>query len=97
MFAVYAIVGFVDTGVWDLDPINHQVDFFISTSTDGLPGGSAQIVQERLGHASVQMTLDCYSHVTLSMQEGAATILDTLYGLSLKTSAMMESLRRKAL
>jgi integrase len=41
-------------------------------------GMNPKIVQERLGHSSIQMTLDRYSHVTLSMQESAATILDTL-------------------
>jgi integrase len=29
-------------------------------------------VQERLGHSSVQFTLDLYSHITGTMQEDAA-------------------------
>lgn len=41
-------------------------------------GVNPKIVQERLGHASVQMTLDRYSHVTLSMQDSAATLLDAV-------------------
>lgn len=41
-------------------------------------GVNPKIVQERLGHASIQMTLDRYSHVTLTMQESAAAVLDAL-------------------
>ncbi len=36
-----------------------------------------KIVQERLGHASIQMTLDTYSHVIPPMQADAAHIFDT--------------------
>jgi integrase len=36
-------------------------------------------VQERLGHSSVQLTLDTYSHVLPSMQEDAAARLDNLF------------------
>jgi integrase len=35
-----------------------------------------KVVQERLGHASIRMTLDLYSHVLLGMQESAAADLD---------------------
>lgn len=34
-------------------------------------GVHPKIVQERLGHSSIQMTMDRYSHVTLSMQKEA--------------------------
>jgi integrase len=34
-------------------------------------GGHPRIVQERLGHANVSITLDTYSHVDLDMQAGA--------------------------
>jgi integrase len=37
-----------------------------------------KIVQERLGHASISMTLDLYSHVVPGMQEEAAASVDTL-------------------
>lgn len=37
-----------------------------------------KIVSERLGHASIQMTLDTYSHVTPGMQEAAALKFDTV-------------------
>jgi len=35
-----------------------------------------KIVQERLGHASIEMTLDIYSHVTPGLQEAAAKRFD---------------------
>jgi integrase len=44
-----------------------------------LLGGAAthpKVVQERLGHASIQLTLDSYSHVLPSMQEDAAATID---------------------
>lgn len=37
-----------------------------------------KIVQERLGHASIEMTLDTYSHVTPGLQEAAAARFDNL-------------------
>jgi integrase len=37
-----------------------------------------KIVQERLGHASIQMTLDTYSHVAPGLQEAAAQCFDDL-------------------
>lgn len=37
-----------------------------------------KIVQERLGHSSIEMTLDIYSHVTPGLQEAAAQKFDTL-------------------
>ena len=35
-----------------------------------------KIVQERLGHASIQLTLDTYSHVLPGLQEAAALRFD---------------------
>ena len=35
-----------------------------------------KIVQERLGHASIQMTLDTYSHIAPGLQEAAAQKFD---------------------
>jgi integrase len=37
-----------------------------------------KIVQERLGHASIEMTLDIYSHVTPGLQKAAAARFDDL-------------------
>ena len=38
-----------------------------------------KVVQERLGHADVSMTLNRYSHVTMDMQKDAAKQLDDLF------------------
>jgi integrase len=35
-----------------------------------------KVVSERLGHASIGITLDTYSHVMPGMQEGAAEKID---------------------
>ena len=35
-----------------------------------------KIVQERLGHANIAMTLDLYSHVTADLQRHAADTLE---------------------
>jgi integrase len=43
-----------------------------------------KVVQERLGHSSIAITLDIYSHVTPGMQHQAAEALDTI--LSKKNS-----------
>ena len=43
-------------------------------------GVHPKIVQERLGHATIGMTLDRYSHVTMDMQRGAAGIMGDLLG-----------------
>ena len=37
-----------------------------------------KVVQERLGHSQISVTLDTYSHVLPSMQEEAAQRLDAL-------------------
>jgi len=37
-----------------------------------------KIVQERLGHSSIQITLDTYSHVAPGLQEAAANRFDEL-------------------
>ena len=37
-----------------------------------------KIVQERLGHASIQITLDTYSHVAPGLQEAAAKRFDDI-------------------
>jgi hypothetical protein len=41
-------------------------------------GTHPKIVQERLGHASIQITLDTYSHVAPGLQEAAANRFDEL-------------------
>jgi integrase len=44
-----------------------------------LQGVHPKIVSERLGHASIGITLDLYSHVLPSMQEDAARAFDALF------------------
>ena len=41
-------------------------------------GTHPKIVQERLGHASIQITLDTYSHVAPGLQEAAAAGFDKM-------------------
>ncbi len=38
-----------------------------------------KIVQERLGHASIQITLDTYSHVAPGLQQAAALKFDEVF------------------
>ena len=42
-------------------------------------GVHPKIVQERLGHYSIEMTLDIYSHVMPGLQEAAAKRFDDLF------------------
>ena len=42
-------------------------------------GVHPKVVQERLGHSPISMTLDTYSHVMPSMQKAAAQKLDELF------------------
>ena len=41
-------------------------------------GTHPKIVQERLGHTSIQITLDTYSHVAPGLQEAAASRFDEI-------------------
>lgn len=41
-------------------------------------GENPKVVSERLGHASITLTLDTYSHVLPDMQEGAAAKLESM-------------------
>jgi integrase len=42
-------------------------------------GVHPKIVSERLGHASIGITLDTYSHVLPAMQQEAADAFDELF------------------
>ena len=42
-------------------------------------GTHPKVVQERLGHASIQITLDTYSHVAPGLQEAAAARFDRAF------------------
>src|SRR5690606_29576123 len=43
-------------------------------------GTHPKVVQERLGHASITLTLDTYSHVLPGLQEEASAALENLVG-----------------
>lgn len=43
-------------------------------------GVHPKIVQERLGHATIAVTLDTYSHVLPDMQQAAVSALDAVFG-----------------
>jgi integrase len=45
-------------------------------------GVHPKIVQERLGHASIQLTLDTYSHVVPGLQEAAAAGFDKIVSMA---------------
>ena len=45
-----------------------------------LAGENVKVVSERLGHASIQITLDTYAHVLPSMQKAAAEKMQRLLG-----------------
>ena len=47
-----------------------------------LKGENAKVVSERLGHASIILTLDTYSHVLPDMQEAAAEKMEAMFGAS---------------
>lgn len=44
-----------------------------------LQGTNPKIVSERLGHATINITLDSYSHVLPTMQKEAADLIDKLF------------------
>jgi len=46
-----------------------------------------KVVQERLGHASIQVTLDLYSHVAPGLQEAAAKLFDEAFNTRYNKSA----------
>jgi integrase len=55
-------------------------------------GVHPKVVQERLGHAQIAMTLDTYSHVLPSIQREAAGKLDELLGHSIPDQARTQRL-----
>jgi integrase len=55
-----------------------------------LAGENPKIVQERLGHSRIQVTLDTYSHVLPTMQRSAVDKLDKLFSEKGGTMAVQE-------
>lgn len=52
-----------------------------------LSGVHPKVAQERLGHSSVTVTLDIYSHVTENMQNDAAARLDNVFRSAINAAA----------
>ena len=48
-----------------------------------ISGIHPKVAQERLGHSSIAVTLDIYSHVTDNMQSDAALKLDSIFRAAL--------------
>jgi integrase len=51
-----------------------------------LAGVHPKVAQERLGHSSISVTLDLYSHVMPTMQEDAAAKIDTAFRDAVKNT-----------
>lgn len=49
-----------------------------------------KVVQERLGHSTISITLDTYSHVAPGMQEAAAKRFDEVFSSKLVASLQNE-------
>ena len=47
----------------------------------------AKVVSERLGHSSITLTLDTYSHVLPTMQKRAADVMGTILGAAQKAKS----------
>jgi len=56
-----------------------------------------KIVQERLGHASIQINLDTYSHVAPGLQQAAANRFDDIVLTKTKDHSEKEEKRNSAL
>ena len=60
-----------------------------------IDGIHPKIVQERLGHSSITITLDTYSHVAPGLQQAAANLFDeaftTKYNKTLSSKLVAES------
>ena len=58
-------------------------------------GVHPKVVQERLGHADISLTLNTYSHVLPSMQANAAEKMDDLLGHPLDVSKEFSKLEEQ--
>ena len=55
---------------------------YLQKSVIYLQGIHPKIVQERLGHSTIAITLDTYSHVSPGLQEAAAKRFDESFTIS---------------
>jgi len=75
--------GALRTGRFDLDGAARFHDLRHTAATLMLSAGvHPKVVSEMLGHSSVAITLDRYSHVVPTMQEEAALRIDQLLGVA---------------
>jgi len=51
-------------------------------------GVHPKVVQERLGHASIEITLDTYSHLVPGLQEAAAQRFDDMLNQKTKSEVV---------
>ena len=80
----HAFIDFMDKRRGDLPRIRFH-DLRHTHATQLLAAGvHPKVVQERLGHSTVMLTLDLYSHVIPSMQEDAAAKIDLAFGKALR-------------
>jgi integrase len=57
-------------------------------------GVHPKIVQERLGHRSIGLTLDTYSHIVPGLQQAAANNLDSILNKESKLNKELKELIR---
>jgi integrase len=50
-------------------------------------GANVKVVQELLGHSSITLTLDTYSHVTPGMQRESANAMNTILRAEMEAHA----------
>ena len=59
----------------------HQGELLALQRSDVLLDGvAAKVISEMLGHASIAIILNTYSHVLPTMQRSAAAAMDRLFG-----------------
>jgi integrase len=85
-----SIMASAELGEWELDdegkrkrfrPAHRVYDLRHTCATLLLRAGeNPKVVSERLGHASIVLTLDTYSHVLPDMQVGAVEKLNAMFG-----------------
>jgi hypothetical protein len=66
--------------------INRAVSLTVQTFSSCVIGVGTKIVSERLGHSSVGITLDTYSHLLPGMQQDAVRLIDTVLGTAINKS-----------
>ena len=52
-----------------------------SSGPDLVTDGNGRVVMEQLGHSTITLTMNVYSHVIPALQRDAADRMDTLLGM----------------